>query len=139
VDWRTKTQTTLKRNPTRENKRLIFAVMRAQVYGEADLDDLVQEGWIGLWHAIKRYDPKRGGAFRLAPNYPQGATSQPVNGACKLPNFVAMFHWEAMRNLLPLLLPLQQQAWLSAPEPQIGLPSEMCISPNPTHPRRSRA
>lgn len=46
-----------------ENKGLIFAVLRAQVCGEADLDDLVQEGWIGLWWAIKRYDPKRGTRF----------------------------------------------------------------------------
>jgi RNA polymerase sigma factor (sigma-70 family) len=47
----------------RENKKLIFAVMRAQVYGAADLDDLVQEGWIGLWRAIKSYDPTRGARF----------------------------------------------------------------------------
>jgi RNA polymerase sigma factor (sigma-70 family) len=47
----------------RENKGLIYAVLRAQVYGETDLDDLEQEGWIGLWWAIKRYDPKRGARF----------------------------------------------------------------------------
>jgi RNA polymerase sigma factor (sigma-70 family) len=46
-----------------ENKGLIYAVLRAQVYGEADLDDLEQEGWIGLWRAIKRYDPERGVHF----------------------------------------------------------------------------
>ncbi len=42
-----------------EHKGLIYAVLRAQVYGETDMDDLEQEGWIGLWWAIKRYDPKR--------------------------------------------------------------------------------
>lgn len=46
-----------------ENKNLIFAVMRGQVYGAADLDDLVQEGWIGMWHAIKHYDRERGARF----------------------------------------------------------------------------
>ena len=46
-----------------ENKSLIFAVVRVQVYGETDLDDLVQEGWIGLWRAIKCYDPERGVRF----------------------------------------------------------------------------
>jgi RNA polymerase sigma factor (sigma-70 family) len=47
----------------RENKGLIFAVLRAQVYGEADLDDLEQEGWIGLWQAVKWYDAGRGARF----------------------------------------------------------------------------
>jgi RNA polymerase sigma factor (sigma-70 family) len=46
-----------------ENKNLIWAVLRAQVYGEADPDDLVQEGWIGLWRAVQCYDPERGVRF----------------------------------------------------------------------------
>jgi RNA polymerase sigma factor (sigma-70 family) len=46
-----------------ENNGLIYAVLRAQVYGETDLGDLVQEGWIGLWRAIKCYDPERGVRF----------------------------------------------------------------------------
>jgi RNA polymerase sigma factor (sigma-70 family) len=46
-----------------ENKNLVFAVIQGQVCGEADLDDLAQEGWIGLWHAIKHYDPERGARF----------------------------------------------------------------------------
>ena len=46
-----------------ENRNMIFAVLQAQVCGEADLDDLVQEGSIGLWRAIKWYDPKRGARF----------------------------------------------------------------------------
>jgi RNA polymerase sigma factor (sigma-70 family) len=46
-----------------ENKNLVFAVIRGQVCGEADLDDLAQEGWIGLWWAIKLYDPARGVRF----------------------------------------------------------------------------
>ncbi len=46
-----------------ENKGLVFAVIRDQVCGEANLDDLAQEGWIGLWRAIKHYDPERGTRF----------------------------------------------------------------------------
>ena len=46
-----------------ENKNLIFAVVRVQVYGEMELDDLVQESWVGLWRAIKCYDPQRGVRF----------------------------------------------------------------------------
>jgi len=47
----------------RENIGLIFAVMRDQVCGKVNLDDLAQEGWIGLWYAIKHYDPERGARF----------------------------------------------------------------------------
>ncbi len=28
-----------------------------------DIEDIVQLGLIGIWDAIKRYDPKRGGSF----------------------------------------------------------------------------
>lgn len=47
----------------RENKGLVWAVIHAQISGQADIADLEQEGWIGLWQAIKRYDPKRGARF----------------------------------------------------------------------------
>jgi len=46
-----------------ENKNLIFAVVRVQVYGETDLGDIVQESRVGLWRAIKCYDPQGGVRF----------------------------------------------------------------------------
>jgi len=47
----------------RENKGLIHSVIRQQGMGGIDYDDLDQEGRIGLWVAILRYDPGRGTAF----------------------------------------------------------------------------
>jgi RNA polymerase sigma factor (sigma-70 family) len=46
-----------------ENKKLIWAVIRAQISGQAEAADLEQEGWIGLWRAVQRYDPERGIRF----------------------------------------------------------------------------
>ena len=47
----------------RENRGLILAVIRVQYMGQVEDADLEQEGWIGFWQAIKRYDPGRGARF----------------------------------------------------------------------------
>lgn len=47
----------------RQNEGLIHHILRRQVCGDARYDDLVQEGRIGLWKAILRFDPHRGVAF----------------------------------------------------------------------------
>ena len=47
----------------RENRNLILAVIRVQYMGQADDADFAQEGWIGFWQAVKRYDPQRGARF----------------------------------------------------------------------------
>jgi RNA polymerase sigma factor (sigma-70 family) len=47
----------------RENKGLIQSVIQKQGMGGIDYADLVQEGRIGLWHAILHYDPGRGVTF----------------------------------------------------------------------------
>ena len=47
----------------REHDGLIHAVVRQQGMGGIDYPDLIQEGTIGLWHAILHYDPARGYAF----------------------------------------------------------------------------
>jgi len=47
----------------RENRGLILAVIRAQYMGQVEDTDLEQEGRIGFWQAIKRYDPGRGARF----------------------------------------------------------------------------
>jgi RNA polymerase sigma factor (sigma-70 family) len=47
----------------RENRNLILAVIRVQYMGQVEDADLEQEGWIGFWQAIKRYDPQRGARF----------------------------------------------------------------------------
>jgi len=46
-----------------EHKGLIYVVVRRQYAGKCDYADLIQEGWIGLWQAILKYDPERGSAF----------------------------------------------------------------------------
>jgi len=46
-----------------ENENLIWAVIRAQDLGRAEWSELEQEGWIGFWRAVKRYDPQRGVRF----------------------------------------------------------------------------
>jgi RNA polymerase sigma factor (sigma-70 family) len=46
-----------------EHRGLIYVVVRRQYAGKCDYADLVQEGWIGLWQAILKYDPERGSAF----------------------------------------------------------------------------
>jgi RNA polymerase sigma factor (sigma-70 family) len=47
----------------RRHEKLVHAVLRRQWRGEATIDDLLQEGCIGLWQAILRFDPRRGYAF----------------------------------------------------------------------------
>ena len=47
----------------RENENLIWAVIRAQISGQVEAADLKQEGRIGFWQALKRYDPQRGARF----------------------------------------------------------------------------
>ena len=45
---------------------LIHRIVRRQWPGEADYADLIQEGPIGLWLAILRYEPERGHTFATA-------------------------------------------------------------------------
>jgi RNA polymerase sigma factor (sigma-70 family) len=47
----------------REHEGLIHFIVRRQWPGQADYADLIQEGRIGLWLAILRFDPERGLAF----------------------------------------------------------------------------
>jgi RNA polymerase sigma factor (sigma-70 family) len=46
-----------------EHEALIHFMVRRQCPGEADYADLIQEGRIGLWLAILRYEPDRGHTF----------------------------------------------------------------------------
>jgi RNA polymerase sigma factor (sigma-70 family) len=46
-----------------QHKGLIYLIVRRQCPGQADYADLIQEGWIGLWQAILRFEPERGLAF----------------------------------------------------------------------------
>ena len=45
------------------HEALIHFIVRRQCPGRADYVDLIQEGRIGLWLAILRYEPERGYAF----------------------------------------------------------------------------
>jgi RNA polymerase sigma factor (sigma-70 family) len=47
----------------RQHEGLIYHIVRRQWPGKADYADLVQEGRIGLWLAILRYEPERGHTF----------------------------------------------------------------------------
>ena len=47
----------------REHAGLILLIVHRQWAGRADYADLIQEGRIGLWLAILRYEPERGYAF----------------------------------------------------------------------------
>jgi RNA polymerase sigma factor (sigma-70 family) len=47
----------------KRHERLVHSVLRRQWRGEVGCADLVQEGRIGLWQAIMRFDPHRGIAF----------------------------------------------------------------------------
>lgn len=47
----------------RKNEGLIYSVVQQQGMGGNDYADLIQEGRIGLWHAILHYDPERGNTF----------------------------------------------------------------------------
>jgi RNA polymerase sigma factor (sigma-70 family) len=46
-----------------QHEPLIHFIVRRQCPGRADYADLIQEGRIGLWLAILRYEPERGYAF----------------------------------------------------------------------------
>jgi RNA polymerase sigma factor (sigma-70 family) len=46
-----------------QHEALIHFIVRRQWPGEADYTDLIQEGRIGLWLAILRFDPERGFTF----------------------------------------------------------------------------
>ena len=46
-----------------QHERLVYWVARRQYRGQADYADVIQEGRIGLWLAILRYEPERGYAF----------------------------------------------------------------------------
>jgi RNA polymerase sigma factor (sigma-70 family) len=47
----------------RRHERLVHAVVRQQWSGGWRYEEVVQEGRIGLWRAILKYDPERGMAF----------------------------------------------------------------------------
>ena len=47
----------------REHEGLVHVVLRRQRRGDVPYEDLVQEGRIGLWQAVLRFDPQRGAAF----------------------------------------------------------------------------
>jgi RNA polymerase sigma factor (sigma-70 family) len=47
----------------REHEGLVHAVVQRQGMGGIAYGELVQEGRIGLWHAIQHYDPERGTPF----------------------------------------------------------------------------
>jgi RNA polymerase sigma factor (sigma-70 family) len=47
----------------RQNSRLIHSCIHYEEIGGVDYEDLVQEGRLALWGAIRRYDPERGTAF----------------------------------------------------------------------------
>ena len=47
----------------RENQSLVYQVIQHEGGMGAELADLMQEGRIGLWQAIRWYDPGRGTAF----------------------------------------------------------------------------
>ena len=46
-----------------QHEGLVHFMVRRQWPGEADYADLIQEGRIGLWLAILRYEPERGHTF----------------------------------------------------------------------------
>ncbi len=47
----------------REHEGLVHVVLRRQRRGDVPYEDLVQEGRIGVWQAVLRFDPRRGAAF----------------------------------------------------------------------------
>jgi RNA polymerase sigma factor (sigma-70 family) len=47
----------------RQHEGLVHAVLRRQACGDAAYADLLQEGRLGLWHAVLHFDPGRGVAF----------------------------------------------------------------------------
>ncbi len=47
----------------RQHVGLVHVVLRRQSRGDVPYEDLLQEGRIGLWQAVLRFDPERGAAF----------------------------------------------------------------------------
>ncbi len=47
----------------RHHEGLVHFFLRRLGYGEVDYDDVLQEGRIVLWRAVRRFDPQRGIAF----------------------------------------------------------------------------
>ena len=47
----------------RQHEGLVHVVLRRQSRGDVPYEDLLQEGRIGLWQAVLRFDPQRGAAF----------------------------------------------------------------------------
>lgn len=47
----------------RQHEALVHVILRRQFRGEVAYEDLLQEGRIGLWKAVLRFDPDRGVAF----------------------------------------------------------------------------
>ncbi len=47
----------------RQHEALVHFILRRQFRGEVACEDLLQEGRIGLWKAVLRFDPHRGIAF----------------------------------------------------------------------------
>jgi RNA polymerase sigma factor (sigma-70 family) len=46
-----------------QHEPLVHFIARRQWSGQADYADLIQEGRVGLWQAILRYEPERGFSF----------------------------------------------------------------------------
>ena len=46
-----------------KHEGLVHAVIQKQGMGGIEYGELIQEGRIGLWHAIQHYDPGRGASF----------------------------------------------------------------------------
>ena len=72
----------------RRHEGLVHAVVRKQWSGGWCYEEVVQEGRLGLWHAILKYDPERGTAFST---YAWSAIAHQVWGAVNPPTFPSRF------------------------------------------------
>ena len=54
----------------RQHEGLVHVVLRRQCRGDVPHEDLLQEGRIGLWQAVLRFDPQRGAACFECPGVP---------------------------------------------------------------------